>query len=69
MSLAATDREHLVRDMTSMGLLNKDTALYRQRQIAKQKEARIKKLESDFDELTREIQVIRELLASIVHKE
>jgi uncharacterized protein involved in exopolysaccharide biosynthesis len=69
MIIAATDREHLVRDMGSMGLINKDTALYKQRQVAKQKEARIKKLEDDFESLTRELQVIRELFASIVQKE
>jgi hypothetical protein len=37
--------------------------------VAKQKEARIKKLEDDFESLTRELQVIRELFASIVQKE
>lgn len=63
-----TERDHLLRETGSKALINNDINLYRQRQVAKQRDSRIKKLESDVEILTSELKEIRELIASIVHR-
>lgn len=63
-----TERDHLLRETGSKALINNDINLYRQRQVAKQRDSRIKKLETDVESLTGELREIRELIASIVQR-
>jgi hypothetical protein len=66
--MIATEREHLMRDLNSKALINKDTNLYRQRQAAKLRDARIQKIETDMMSLNNELREIKDLLASIVNR-
>lgn len=66
--IVATEKEHLVREVGSKALINNDINLFRQRQVMKQRDNRIKKLESDVETLTGELREIRELIASIVQR-
>jgi len=63
-----TERDHLLREAGSKALINNDINQFRQRQIAKQRDSRIRKLETDVESLTGELREIRELIASIVHR-
>jgi len=63
-----TERDHLLRETGSKALINNDINMYRQRQIAKQRDSRIKKLETDVEMLTDELKEIRELIDAIVQR-
>lgn len=67
--MIATEKDNLMRDASSKALINTDTSLFRQRQAAKQRDLRIKKLESEVEFLTMELREIRESIASIVQRD
>jgi hypothetical protein len=63
-----TERDHLERDPSSKALLNKDKALYQQRQAARKREERIDRIDRDMTELKNELCEIKELLKLIIHR-
>lgn len=66
--MIATERDHLKRDLNSKALINNDTKMFRQRQEAKQRDARIRKIEADMMSVAGELSEIKELLALIVNR-
>lgn len=66
--MIATEREHLLRDTGSHALINKDVNLYKQRQVMRERDKRIAKLENEVQGLAAELKEIRECIASIVNR-
>lgn len=66
--MASTEREHLMRDTVSHALINKDTNSFKQRQIMKERDRRIHKLETDMANIADELKEIRSLLSVIAKR-
>ncbi|AGR47760.1 hypothetical protein PHIM7_89 [Sinorhizobium phage phiM7] len=66
--MIATEREHLMRDVSSHALINKDVSLFKQRQAMRQRDQKIRKLEDDVQSLAMELREIRESIATIVNR-
>lgn len=66
--IVPTERQHLMRDAGSKALINTNKELYNKRQLQKQNEMRIKRLEESLEKVTDELVEIRHLLASIVQR-